>query len=112
MPPVKLDRAVTFAPSGKVVVAALSSLRKGGVVAINAIHLDRIPEFDYDKLLWGERQIRSVANMTRDDARDFLQISGQIGIKTKATAFSLDDINDAMDALRHDAIDGAAVIVP
>ena len=112
MPPVQLDRAVTFAPSGKVVVAALSSLRKGGVVAINAIHLDRIPEFDYDKLLWGERQIRSVANMTRDDAREFLQISSQIGIKTKTTAFSLDDINDAMDALRHDAIDGAAAIVP
>lgn len=112
MPPVKLDRAVTFAPSGKVVIAALSSLRKGGVVAINAIHLDRMPEFDYDKLLLGERQIRSVANMTRDDARDFLQISSQIGIKTKATAFSLDNINDAMDALRRDAIDGAAVIIP
>jgi propanol-preferring alcohol dehydrogenase len=112
MPPVKLDRAVTFAPSGKVVVAALSCLRKGGVVAINAIHLDRMPEFDYDKLLWGERQIRSVANMTRADARDFLQICGQIGIKTKTTAFSLDDINDAIDALRHDAIDGAAVIIP
>ncbi len=112
MPPVQLDRAVTFAPSGKVVVAALSSLRKGGVVAINAIHLDCIPQFDYDKLLWGERQIRSVANMTRADARDFLQICSQIGIKTKATAFALDNINDAIDALRHDAIDGAAVIVP
>jgi alcohol dehydrogenase, propanol-preferring len=62
MPPVKLDRAVTFAPSGKVVVSALSSLRKGGVVAINAIHLDQMPAFDYDSLLWGERQIRSVAN--------------------------------------------------
>ena len=72
-PPVELDRAVTFAPSGDVVVAALSSLRKGGVVAINAIHLDRMPEFDYDRLLWGERQIRSVANMTRADARDFLE---------------------------------------
>ncbi|HET9099464.1 MAG TPA: zinc-dependent alcohol dehydrogenase family protein [Acidobacteriaceae bacterium] len=112
MPPVQLDRAVTFAPAGKVVVAALSSLRKGGVVAINAIHLDRMPAFDYDKLLWGERQIRSVANMTREDARDFLQISGQIGIEPKATAFSLDDINEAMEALRRDAIDGAAVIVP
>jgi propanol-preferring alcohol dehydrogenase len=87
-------------------------LRKGGVVAINAIHLDRMPEFDYDKLLWGERQIRSVANMTRADARDFLQICSQIGIKPKATAFSLDNINEAMDALRHDAIDGAAVIIP
>ena len=63
-PPVELDRAVTFAPSGKVVVSALSHLRKGGVVAINAIHLDQMPAFDYDKLLWGERQIRSVANMT------------------------------------------------
>jgi propanol-preferring alcohol dehydrogenase len=110
-PPVELDRAVTFAPSGDVVVAALASLRKGGVVAINAIHLDRMPQFDYDKLLWGERQIRSVANMTRRDARDFLHICGQIGIKTKTTAFSLDDINEAMEAVRHDAIDGAAVIV-
>ncbi len=71
-PPVPLDRAITFAPSGKVVVSALASLRKGGVVAINAIHLDQMPAFDYDKLLWGERQIRSVANMTRQDARDFL----------------------------------------
>jgi alcohol dehydrogenase, propanol-preferring len=72
-PPVDLDRAITFAPSGKVVVSALASLRKGGVVAINAIHLDQMPAFDYDKLLWGERQIRSVANMTRQDARDFLE---------------------------------------
>src|SRR5206468_10557560 len=82
-PPVELDRAVTFAPSGNVVISALSSLRKGGVVAINAIHLDRIPEFDYDRLLWGERQIRSVANMTRDDARDFLRIAGEIGMEPK-----------------------------
>src|SRR5882762_7778287 len=77
-PPVQLDRAITFAPSGDIVVAALASLRKGGVVAINAIHLDRIPEFDYDRLLWGERQLRSITNMTRADARDFLQIAAQI----------------------------------
>ena len=64
-PPVQLDRAITFAPSGAVVLSALSSLRKGGIVAINAIHLDQMPAFDYDTLLWGERQIRSVANMTR-----------------------------------------------
>jgi alcohol dehydrogenase, propanol-preferring len=70
--PLLLDRAITFAPSGKVVVDALSSLRKGGVVAINAVHLDQMPTFDYDKLLCGERQIRSVANMTRVDAHDFL----------------------------------------
>ena len=83
VPPATLDRAITFAPSGDVVVAALSSLRKGGVVAINAIHLDRIPEFDYDRLLWGERQIRSVANMTRQDAREFLQLAAEIGLRRK-----------------------------
>jgi propanol-preferring alcohol dehydrogenase len=109
-PPVELDRAITFAPSGDVVIAALSSLRKGGVVAINAIHLDRIPEFDYDRLLWGERQIRSVANMTRADARDFLQIAAEIGLRPKVTAFPLDNANEALGALKSDSIDGAAVI--
>jgi len=111
-PPVELDRAVTFAPSGDVVIAALSSLRKGGIVAINAIHLDRMPEFDYDRLLWGERQIRSVANMTRSDARDFLKIAADIRLKPKITVFSLDQTNDALTAVKNDAIDGAAVIVP
>ena len=111
-PPVELDRAVTFAPSGDVVVAALGSLRKGGVVAINAIHLDRIPEFDYDRLLWGERQLRSVANMTRSDARDFLQIAAEIGLRPKVTVFPLDRANEALAALKGDSIDGAAVIVP
>lgn len=111
-PPKELDRAITFAPSGDVVVTALSSLRKGGVVAINAIHLDRMPQFDYDRLLWGERQIRSVANMTRDDARDFLQIAAQIGLRPKVTVFPLDKANEALAALKKDAIDGAAVIVP
>lgn len=111
-PPVQLDRAITFAPSGDVVVAALSSLRKGGVVTINAIHLDRVPQFDYDSLLWGERQIRSVANMTRTDARDFLALAAQIGIRPKVTVFSLDRANEALAAVKKDAIDGAAVIVP
>jgi len=111
-PPVELDRAVTFAPSGDVVIAALSSLRKGGVVAINAIHLDRIPQFDYDRLLWGERQIRSVANMTRDDARDFLRIAAEIGMRPQVTPFSLDQANQALSAVKSDSIDGAAVIVP
>src|ERR1700685_2549123 len=111
-PPVELDRAVTFAPSGDVVITALSSLRKGGVVAINAIHLDRMPEFDYDRLLWGERQIRSVANMTRADARDFLKIAADIGLKPKITVFRLDQANEALSAVKNDAIDGAAVIVP
>jgi propanol-preferring alcohol dehydrogenase len=111
-PPVELDRAVTFAPSGDVVVSALSSLKKGGVVAINAIHLNRIPEFDYDRLLWGERQLRSVANMTRSDARDFLQIAADIGLHSKVTSFPLDQVNQALIAVKTDSIDGAAVILP
>jgi propanol-preferring alcohol dehydrogenase len=111
-PPIALDRAITFAPSGDVVVSALASLRKGGVVAINAIHLDRIPQFDYDRLLWGERQIRSVANMTRADARDYLRIAGEIHLRPKVTTFSLGQANEALLAVKNDAIDGAAVIVP
>src|SRR5580704_2128923 len=111
-PPVSLDRAVTFAPNGDVVIAALSSLRKGGVVAINAIHLDRMPEFDYDSLLWGERQIRSVANMTRADARDFLQLAAEIKLRPRVTVFPLSQANEALLAVKNDAIDGAAVIVP
>jgi propanol-preferring alcohol dehydrogenase len=111
-PPVELDRAVTFAPSGDVVVAALASLRKGGVVAINAIHLDRMPQFDYDRLLWGERQIRSVANMTRADARDFLEIAAEVGVEPKVTTFPLDQANEALAAIKSDSVDGSAVIVP
>jgi propanol-preferring alcohol dehydrogenase len=110
-PPCDLDRAITFAPSGEVVIAALGSLRKGGVVAINAIHLDRIPQFDYDSLLWGERQLRSVANMTRADARDFLQLAAEIGMRPRVTSFRLDEANEALLAVKRDAIDGAAVLV-
>jgi len=111
-PAVELDRAITFAPSGDVVVAALGSLRKGGVIAINAIHLDRMPEFDYDTLLWGERQIRSVANMTRQDARDFIALAAKIAVKPKVTLFPLEQVNEALAAVKADIIDGAAVIVP
>jgi propanol-preferring alcohol dehydrogenase len=112
LPPVELDRAITFAPSGDVVVAALSTLRKGGVVAINAIHLDRMPEFDYDRLLWGERQIRSVANMTRADARDFLEIAVNTGIKSNVALFPLARVNQALAAIKDDSVNGAAVVVP
>jgi len=111
-PPVALDSAVTFAPSGDVVLAALASLGKGGIVAINAIHLDRIPQFDYDSLLWGERQMRSVTNMTRQDARDFVALATKIGIRPRTTQFSLDQVNDALLAVANDAIDGAAVVIP
>ena len=111
-PPVPLDCAVTFAPSGDVVIAALASLRKGGIVAINAIHLDRMPQFDYDSLLWGERQLRSVANMTRQDAHDFVALAAKIGIRPQTTTFRLEDVNEALLAVSNDAIDGAAVVVP
>ena len=111
-PPVELDRAITFAPSGDVVLAALASLRKGGVVAINAIHLDRMPQFDYDRLLWGERQIRSVANMTRDDARDFLALAAEMNLRPLLTSFPLSRANQALQAVKSDSVNGAAVIVP
>jgi len=111
-PPVQLDRAVTFAPSGDVVVSALGSLRKGGVMAINAVHLDRIPQFDYDSLLWGERQIRSVANMTRQDARDFLELAGKIKLQSRVTVFPLEQANEALAALKADRINGSVVVVP
>jgi len=111
-PPVALDCAITFAPSGKVVVDALSSIRKGGVVAINAIHLDQMPAFDYDKLLWGERQIRSVANMTRVDARDFLALAHKLNIQPRVSVFSLDQANQALMAVKDETENGSAVIVP
>ena len=110
-PPVTLDRAITFAPTGKVVVDALSSLRKGGVVAINAIHLDSMPAFDYDKLLWGERQIRSVANMTRADATDFLKLAQKLAIQPRVATFSLDEANQALMAVKDETENGSAVIV-
>ncbi len=111
-PPVKLDRAVTFAPSGQVVVSALASLRKGGVVAINAIHLDEMPRFDYDSLLWGERQIRSVANVTRQDAKEFMEIAQRLEIRPLVSVFSLDDANEALVAVKQETESGPAVIIP
>jgi propanol-preferring alcohol dehydrogenase len=110
-PPVELDRAITFAPSGQVVVSALAALRKGGVVAINAIHLDQMPAFDYDRLLWGERQLRSVANMTRQDARDFLALARDLNFRPAVATFSLDDANRALEAVKHETAEGSAVIV-
>lgn len=111
-PPVKLDAALTFAPAGDVVVQALRSLAKGGIVAINAIHLDHIPQFDYDSLLWGERQIRSVTNMTRQDAHDFMYIAAEIGLSPKVDIYPLDQINEALTRIREDAFSLPSVIVP
>jgi propanol-preferring alcohol dehydrogenase len=111
-PPVALDRAITFAPSGKVVVSALSSLRKGGVVAINAIHLDQMPSFNYDSLLWGERQIRSVANMTRKDATDFIQLAQHLKITPRVTTFPLAQANAALLAVKNEDDQGSVVLLP
>lgn len=111
-PPVPLDAAVSFAPVGNVVLAGLKSLGKGGILSINAIHLDGMPAFDYDSLLWQERQIRSVANMTRQDARDFLRIAEQIKITPAIKVFRLREANDALAAIKDEDVVGSAVIVP
>lgn len=108
-PPVTLNAAVTFAPVGYVVVEALKSVARGGTVAINAIHLDRIPEFGYD-LLWGERQIRSVANFTLQDAREFLELAAAIPIQTVADVYPLADANLALHRLKDGLVEGAAVL--
>jgi propanol-preferring alcohol dehydrogenase len=81
-------------------------------VAINAIHLDQMPAFNYDTLLWGERQIRSVANMTRQDARDFLKIADELEIRPNVTVFALGDANRALLAVKDEAEKGSVVIVP
>ena len=112
LPPAALDCAITFAPSGDVVVAALRSVAKGGIVAVNAIHLDRIPSFDYDTILWGERQLRSVTNMTRQDARDFLRIAAEIGLRPEVSTFGLDQVNEALCAQKEDRLNRTAVILP
>ena len=109
-PPVALDAAVTFAPVGYVVVEALKSIARGGTVAINAIHLDRIPEFGYD-LLWGERQLRSVANFTRRDAAEFLELAAEIPIRTVPDVYPLGDANLALIRLKEGLVEGAAVLV-
>lgn len=105
-----LEAAVTFAPSGDVVLAALRGLDRGGTVAINAIHLDRIPEFPYE-WLWWERSIRSVANFTRDDARRFLDLAASIGIDTITQTFPLQEGNDALLRLESGDLEGTAVLV-
>lgn len=108
-PPTPLDAAVTFAPVGSVVIEALKALDKGGVVAINAIHLDNIPEFDYADL-WGERQIRSVANVTRSDVAELIDLAATIPIITRVEEFPLTQANAALAKLSSNHISGAAVL--
>ncbi len=110
-PPFALDLAVTFAPSGTVVVHALKALARGGTVAVNAIHLDRLPEIDYADL-WGERSIRSVSNVTRQDAHDYLALAAGIPVRTSVEEHPLADANRALQRIATGQVDGAAVIVP
>jgi propanol-preferring alcohol dehydrogenase len=108
-PPVALDAAITFAPSGDVVVAALEAIDRGGIVVVNAIHLDRIPEFDYG-LLWWERALRSVANVTRSDVTELLALAPQVPIATQTDLYSLAGANDALRDLAVGRVRGAAVL--
>jgi propanol-preferring alcohol dehydrogenase len=108
-PPVRLQAAVTFAPVGSAVVAALSALERGGVVAVNAIHLDEIPAFSYEQL-WGERQIRSVANFTRADAREFLHLAAELPVRTVVDRYPLASANQALNDMKGGVVDGAAVL--
>ena len=110
LPPVPLDAAVTFAPVGSVVVDALRAVAPGGTVAINAIHLDEIPAFDYG-LLWRERALCSVANFTRRDAEEFLDLAAEIPIRTVVQRARSDEANDALAAVASGEVDGAAVLV-
>jgi alcohol dehydrogenase, propanol-preferring len=108
-PPAALDSAIVFAPAGELVVAALRALKKGGTVALGGIHMSPIPPIDYN-LLYGERVVRSVANNTRADGREFLEIAAAIPIHTQVREFALAEANAALNALKNDAIRGAAVL--
>jgi len=108
-PPVKLDAAIIFAPAGELVPPALAALKKGGVLVLGGIHMSPIPSFDYD-LLYQERVIRSVANNTRQDGEDFLRVAAEIPVRTQTTLFALRDANRALNDLKGDRINGAAVL--
>lgn len=108
-PPAKLDAAIIFAPAGELVPAALKMLKRGGAVILGGIHMSPIPTFSYDLLYW-ERSLRSVANNTRQDGEDFLQVAAEIPIKTQTQIFPLAEANQALNALKNDAIRGAAVL--
>jgi len=109
-PPQELDAAIIFAPVGELVPKTLKAVRKGGVVVCAGIHMSDIPSFPYS-LLWGERIVRSVANLTRQDGEEFLAIAPQVPIHTEVHRYPLDKANDALDDLRHGRFTGAAVVV-
>jgi alcohol dehydrogenase, propanol-preferring len=111
MPPERLDAAIIFAPVGALVPLALKAVKKGGRVVCGGIHMSDIPRFPYS-LLWEERHVVSVANLTRADAREFLDIVPRAGVKTEVTRYPLDAANDALSDLREGRLQGAAVLTP
>jgi propanol-preferring alcohol dehydrogenase len=110
-PPDELDAAILFAPAGGLVRVALAALAKGGVVVCAGIHMSDIPSFPYE-LLWGERQVRSVANLTRADGEEFLALAPGVPVRTQVETFPLAEANEALDRLRAGRIHGAAVLFP
>ena len=110
-PPEELDAVIVFAPVGELVPAALRQIRKGGSIVCAGIHMSDIPAFPYE-LLWGERVIRSVANLTRADGDEFLALAPSIPVRTEVELFPLEDANEALDRLRHGELRGAGVLVP
>lgn len=110
MPPAELDAAIIFAPVGALVPAALRATAKGGVVVCGGIHMSDIPAFPYD-ILWGERTVRSVANLTRQDGEEFLALAPKVPIKTEVQTFPLEEANEALNRLRAGQITGAVVLV-
>jgi len=110
-PPEPLDAAIIFAPVGPLVPAALSAVRKGGTVVCGGIHMSDIPAFPY-RLLWGERVVRSVANLTREDAIEFLALAPQVPVRTEVTEYPLTRANEALSDLRQGRLSGAAVLIP
>ncbi len=110
-PPEELDAALIFAPAGELVPAALRAVAKGGTVVCGGIHMSDIPAMPYE-LLWGERVLRSVANLTRADAEEFLELAPRVPVRTRIATFGLEEANQALDHLRAGEIRGAAVVVP
>jgi propanol-preferring alcohol dehydrogenase len=110
-PPVRLGAAVIFAPVGALVPAALRAIEKGGTVVCAGIHMSDIPSFPYGDL-WGERAIRSVANLTRQDAVEFLELAPRVPVQTRIVEYPLERANEALDDLRNGRIEGAAVLLP
>jgi len=109
-PPEELDAAIIFAPIGALVPAALGAVAKGGVVVCGGIHMSDIPSFPYE-VLWGERIVRSVANLTRRDGEEFLALAPEVPVRTRVAPFPLVEANEALDSLREGRLSGAAVVV-